>query len=155
MADVGLEAVVALQGGHQGRDRVGGDLGDPPALGADQVHVLGLGGQMVPGRAVPEVGVGHQAELFEQLKRTVDGGDIHAACGLLYVGPDFLGRGVLQLGDRREDQLALWRHAVATGPQCLVPRLRHGPRVARARAPRDRRGGRGAISLLPARATLT
>ena len=126
----------------RGRDRFRGDLGDPPALGADQVHVLGLGGQVVPGRAVPEVGVGHQAELFEQFQRAVDGGNVHAAGGLLHVGPDFLGRGVLQLGDRREDQLALWRDAVATGPQSLVPRLRHGPRVARARAPRDH-GGRG------------
>ncbi len=116
VADIGLESVTLVQGGHQGRYRLGRDLGDPPALSADQVHVLGLFGQVIPGRSVPEVGVGHQAELLEQFERAVHGGNVHAAGGLLDVGPDFLGRGVLQPGDRREDQLALGRDAVATGP---------------------------------------
>ena len=129
-----METVFFVESGNQRRDRVGGYLGDAAAFRADQVHVLGFGGQVVAGRAVTEVGVRHQAELLEQFECPVDGGNVHAAGGLLHVSPDLLGRGVLQLGDCREDQLALGRDAVAAGSQRLVPRLRHGPRLVRARA---------------------
>ena len=43
VADVGLEAVAFLQGGDQRADGVRPDLGDPAAVAADQVHVVGVG----------------------------------------------------------------------------------------------------------------
>src|SRR5215469_14592105 len=129
MADIRFEAIFVVKGGNQRRHRVGGYLGDAAASRADQVHVLGFGGQMVTGCAVAQMGVRHQTELLEQFEGPVDGGDVDAARGLLDVGPDLLRRGVLELGDRREDQLTLGRNAVTAGSQRLVPRLRHGPRL--------------------------
>src|SRR5262249_62159949 len=102
-------------------------------------------------RAGPRMGVVPRAELGRRFESVVDGGAVKAAGGLLDVSPDLPGRGVLQLGHRRQDQLALRRDAVATGPDRLVPRLRHGPRVTRARAPRGPGGARHGITRLPPR----
>jgi len=46
VADVGLEAVALIQAGDQRPDRVRADLGDPAAVAADQVNVVGVGGQV-------------------------------------------------------------------------------------------------------------
>src|SRR5215472_7099056 len=112
VTDIRFEAIFVVKGGDQRRHRVGGYLGDAAASRADQVHVLGFGGQMVAGCAVAQVGVRHQAELLEQFEGPVDGGDVDPARGLLDVGPDLLWRGVLELGDCCEDQLTLGRNAV-------------------------------------------
>src|SRR5215469_3091868 len=124
---VGLEPVLGVQRRDQGARGLGGQLGHPATLAADQVHVLRLRREMVAGRAVPEVGVGDQAELLEQLERAVDRGEVHAPRRLVHLGADLLGRGVMQPGDGLQDELALWGNAVAAGPQRGVPRLRHGP----------------------------
>src|SRR6185437_758775 len=129
VAHVGLEAVLAVQRGDQRADLLRADLGDPAALRADQVHVCGLGRQVVARRPMPEMGMRDQAELFEQLQRPVDGGDVHPAGGLLDVGADLLGSGVLQLGHRLQHQLALWGDPVAARPQFLIPRLDHARRL--------------------------
>src|SRR5215468_345933 len=138
VTDVRFEAIFVVEGGNQRRYRGGGYLGDAAAQRADQVHMLRFGGQVVAGCAVAQVGVRHQAELLQQFQGPVDGGDIDAARGLLDVGPNLLGRGVLQPGDCRQDQLTLGRDTVAAGSQRLVPRLRHGPRLASARGRWDR-----------------
>ena len=56
---------------------VGLGVDDRAAGVADHVDVVVLG-RPVGRRAVPEVGVPHQAELLEQLERAVDGGDVDA-----------------------------------------------------------------------------
>ena len=83
--------------------------------------MVGVGGQVVDGRAVPEVGVGDHADLLEQLERAVDGRDVDPARGLLDLGADFLGGGVIEPRHRLQDELALRRHPVAAGSQLLVP----------------------------------
>src|SRR2546430_10003438 len=127
VAEVRLEAVVFVQSGYQGLDRVRGNLGDAAAGRADQVHVIRFGRHVVPGSAVSQVGVGDQAELFQQLQRAVDGRDVHPAGRLPHVRPDLLGTGMLKLGDGPQPKLPLGLDALAAGPQLLVPRLRHGP----------------------------
>src|SRR6201996_44130 len=85
VTDIGLESLVGLQGRNQRPGHVRADLGDLPAAPADQVHVVGVLSQVVGGGAVPEVGVGHHAQLFEQLQRAVDGGDVDAAGRLAHL----------------------------------------------------------------------
>ena len=121
VAYVGLEAVPFVQGGDQGTDCVRADLGDPAAVPADQVHVVGVGGQVVGRRPVMEVGVGDHADVLEQLERAVDGGDVDAAGGLLDLGADLFRGRVVELRHRFQHELALRRHPVAAGPQLLVP----------------------------------
>ena len=118
---VGLEAVAFVEGGDQGADRVRADLGDPAAVTADQVHVVGVGGQVVGGRPVVQVGVGDHADLLEQFERAVDGGDVDAARGLLDLGADLLRGRVIEPRHRLQDELALRRHPVAAGSQLLIP----------------------------------
>src|SRR5581483_10038465 len=125
VAHVGLEAVPLVEGGDQGTDRVRADLGDPAAVAADQVHVVGVGGQVVRGRAVPEVGVRDHADLLEQLERAVNGRDVDAARGLLDLSADLLRGRVTEPRHRLQDELALRGHPVATGTQLLVPAV-HG-----------------------------
>src|ERR1700759_252629 len=84
VADVGIEPLLGLQGRNQRPGHVRADLGDLPAAPADQVHVVGVLGQVVGGGAVPEVGVADHAQLFQQLQRAVDGGDVDAAGGLAH-----------------------------------------------------------------------
>src|ERR1700691_2118278 len=90
VADVGFEAVAFVQAGDQRADRVRADLGHPAAIAADQVNVVAGGGQVVGGRAVVQVRVGDHADLLEQFKRAVDGGDVDAARGLVDLSADFL-----------------------------------------------------------------
>src|SRR5580658_71400 len=132
MADVGLEAVALFQPGDQRADRVRADLGHPAAVAADQVHVVGVGGQVVGGRTVldVEVRVDDQADLLKQLEGAVDGGDGDAAGGLLNVVADLFRGRVAEPGHRLEDELALRRYPVATGTQLLIP-AEHGRALGR------------------------
>src|SRR5215469_15468132 len=138
---VGLEPVLGVQRRDQGARGLGGQLGHPAALPADQVHMLRFGREVVARSAVPEVSVGDQAELLEQLEGAVDRGDVHAPRRLVHLGADLLRRGVVQPGDGLQDELALWGNAVAAGPQRGVPRLRHEPESSKpliTRLPRRR-----------------
>lgn len=98
------------------------DLADLPAATADQVHVIGLGGQMVGGGTVPQMGVGDHAELLKKLKGPVDGRDVHPASGLPHPVADLLWSGVLAGLDRLKHQLALRSDPVTARPQFLMPR---------------------------------
>ena len=73
-------------------------------------------------RAVAEVGVRDEAELFEQFERPVDGGDVDAAGGRTYPLGDLVRRGVPERGAGLEDELALRRQPVSPRPQVLMPR---------------------------------
>ena len=121
VADVGLEAVLLVQRGDQGADRVGADLRHPAALTAEQVHVVGVAGQVIDGRTVPEVGVGDHPDLLEQFERPVDGGDVDPARRPLHLGADLLRGRVIESCHRLEHELALWRNPVAAGTKLFVP----------------------------------
>jgi len=99
MTDVSKEALALIQRRYQRPDRGFVDLGDLPATLANKVHVLGLGRQVVAGSAVPEVGVGDEAEVLKELERPVDGRDVHSPGGLPDVGEDLLRSRVLQPGN--------------------------------------------------------
>ncbi len=64
-----------------------------------------------------QVGVPHQPQLFEQLERPIDGGDVDTSRALLDPRRDLVGRTVLERLDGFEYQLPLWGQAVATGAQ--------------------------------------
>ena len=80
---------------------------------------------MIPVRAVSEMGVGDQPDLLEQLKGSVNGGEIYPDCLLLDLGVDLLGSSVLEGRDSLENELALRGDTVTAGPQRVIPRLRH------------------------------
>jgi hypothetical protein len=92
---------------------------------AEAIGLVGVGGQVVGRRPVPEVGVGDHADLLEQLERAVDGRDVDPARGLLDLGADLLRGGVIEPRHRLQDELTLRCHPVAAGPQLLVPPV-HG-----------------------------
>ena len=87
----------------------GGDLGDGAAAVADQVHVLVLVHRVVR-RAVPEVGVAHQPQPFEQVQAAVDRGDVHRRGLALHLRADLLGGRVAEGADGVEHELALRCH---------------------------------------------
>ena len=126
MGDVGLEAGGGVQRGDQAGHRRGLQLRDPLAFPADQVHVLGLGGQVVPGCAVAQVRVADQADLLQQLQCPVDGREIDPGRAAPDLGVNVLRRRVLEAADCLQHQLALGGDPVAPGAQRIVPRLRHG-----------------------------
>jgi hypothetical protein len=64
MPHIGQESLMLLERDNERPDRGLVRLGDPLALAADQVHVLGVLGQVVGRRAVVEVAVLNQAEIF-------------------------------------------------------------------------------------------
>jgi hypothetical protein len=123
--DVGLEVFSLLKCHHKRPYGLLVDLRDLPAPVADEVHVLGLGSQVVSGGTVEQVRVRHEPELLEQLERPVDGGHIDGAGGLPYVGEYFLRSSVLQPRNGLEHQLALRRDAVSARPKRVVPLLHH------------------------------
>ncbi len=133
MAHVGLEAVLGIEGAHQRADRGRLKLDDRAAGAADQVHVLGVGGQVIAVRAVPEMGVGDQPDLLEQLQGPVNGGKVESDSRLLDLGVYLLRGGVLEPGDCLEDELALRCHPVPAGPQRVIPRPRHALSLVTAR----------------------
>ena len=95
------------------------DLLDPATAAADQVDVLPLGRRVVGGRAVRQVGVCDEADLFEQFQRAVDGGDVDAGGGLGDLGVHLVGRGVPEFVYGLEHELTLRRQAQATLAQYL------------------------------------
>ena len=72
MAAIDLEAELRPHGGKEGLQRAGGDLQDPAALLADEVLVVVLG-QVEDCRAVGEMRVIDDPELFEGVERPIDG----------------------------------------------------------------------------------
>lgn len=64
-----------------------------------------------------QMGVPHQPQLFEQLERPIDGGDIDTGRALLDPRRDLVGRAVLEHLDGFEYQLPLRGEAVATSTQ--------------------------------------
>lgn len=64
-------------------------------------------------RAVAEMGVPYDADLFEQVQRAVDGRDVHRWRGLLYLLTDLFRSSVPELSYGFEDELTLWGHAQA------------------------------------------
>jgi len=82
---------------------------------------------------VPKVGVRDEADLLEQLKSAVNGGEIDSDCRLLDLGVDLLGSSVLQSCDSLKDELALRGNPVTAGPQRVIPRLRHAVESMQAR----------------------
>jgi hypothetical protein len=66
---------------------------------------------------VGQVGVVDQPELFEQLERAVDGGDVDPGSPLTHVVVHLLGRGVAQLVHCFEDELALRGESQAALPE--------------------------------------
>jgi len=127
-------ALVLLQRDDQRPDRGLVNLDHLLALAADQVHVPGLLGQVIAGRAVVDVGVLDQAKLLEQLECAVDSRDVHAAGGLPDFDADLLGRGVLEPGHGFQDELALRGDTVSTGPQRVIPRVHHDQSLVRGRS---------------------
>ncbi len=125
VANIGLEAKLRIQGPDQGSDSRRVELDDRAATAADEVDMVGVGGQVIPVRTVPEMRVRDQADLLEQLKGSVDGGEIDSDCRLLDLGVDLLGSSVLEPRDGLEDELALRGNPVTAGPQRVIPRLRH------------------------------
>src|SRR5260370_23328566 len=119
--------MLAIERAHQAAHGFRGDFRHLSAVPADEVHMIGLGREVIGRSAVAEVGVGDQAELLEQLERAVDRGDVHTPCGLPYLGADVLWRRVFQLVDRFEHELPLRRDTVSPRPELLVPRPGHGP----------------------------
>src|SRR5260370_8899674 len=127
VTDVGLEPMLATERAHHAPHGFRGDFRHLSAVPADEVHMIGLGREVIGRSAVAEVGVGDQAELLEQLERAVDRGDVHTPCGPPYLGADVLRRRVFQLVDRFEHELPLRRDTVSPRPELLVPRPGHGP----------------------------
>ena len=128
---------------RQGLQRVDVDLVDRAAVMTDQVDVLVLG-RRVRRRAVPEMGVLHDAELLQQVQRAVDRGDVHRGRRLLHPRTDGFRRRVAELDDRVEHQLALRGHAQATAVQRL-PQFGVHPVDGRPRTRREPPGGRGRL----------
>lgn len=133
MADVGLEAILGVQGPDQGRDCHRIELNDRAATAADEVDVLRIGREVIPVRPMPEMGVRDQADLFQQLEGSVNGGEIDSHCLLPDLGVDLLGSSVLERRDSLEDELALRGNPVTAGPQRVIPRLRHADESMQAR----------------------
>lgn len=123
MAHVGEESLTLIERGNEWPDGYLVDLSDTFALTAHQVHVVGVLGQVVRGRAVVQVAVLDQAKLLEQLERPVDSRDVDTAGGLANLAVDLLRRGVLQPGDSLQNELALGGDAVAASPEGVIPRL--------------------------------
>jgi 4-amino-4-deoxychorismate lyase len=98
------------------------------AVAADEVHVPRLVDVVVGRSAVGQVGVRHQVELFEQLQRAVDGGDVHTGGLLADRVVHLLGRGMAEPAHRVEDELALRRKPQAAIAQ-QVGKLGHGPMI--------------------------
>lgn len=106
MAGVNHEPESGPQPLDQVGELLGRHFGDGCAAVAHQVNVpVALGG--VARRAVPEVGVLHQIETFEQLKGAVNGGDIDRGRDALDVLADALRGGMFQFPHRVEHQLTL------------------------------------------------
>src|SRR2546421_3363831 len=118
---VGLEAEGRAQlAGERCRDR-DVRLQHGAAVPADQMHVVVPVGQVVRGRAVPQMRVADQPQLLKQLQRAVDGRDVDAARGTPHLAEDVVGGGVFQGIDGFEHQLALRRQPVAALTQLLLP----------------------------------
>ena len=75
-----------------------------------------VGRGVVRRRAVPEVGVGDQPELLEQLQRAVDGGDVDAA-GVRCTAAQISSGVPCRARYRLQHELALRRQPVALRPQ--------------------------------------
>jgi hypothetical protein len=133
MADIGLEAILGVQGPDQRSDSRRVELDDRAATAADKVDVLRIRRQVIPVRSVPEMGVRDEADLLEQLEGAVNGGEIDSDCRLLDLGVDLFGSSVLQSCDSLKDELALRGNPVTAGPQRVIPRLRHAPESSEAR----------------------
>ena len=71
-----LEAEPALRALRHRLEEILGRLDGRAADLADEMAVC-LGGEVIGGRAVPEVGVDHHAEALELLEVPVDGGGVH------------------------------------------------------------------------------
>lgn len=118
---VGLEPVVFGEPVDGGGHDVGGNLRYRSASSAHQVHVLRVVRNVVRRRAVAEVSVRDQRQLFEQIKRSIDRRDVDPACGLAHLGEDvFCGR-MTKRHDRLEHKLPLGREPVSLGTQLTLP----------------------------------
>jgi hypothetical protein len=102
-------------------DNLGPDLGDGAAAAADEVHMPGILRDVVGGRAVAEVRVGHQGEFLEKVERAVHGGHVHAAGDLAHVIDDLFGGGVPKCRDGLEHELALRGEPITLRPQPALP----------------------------------
>ena len=132
MADISLEAILGVQSADEGSDSRRVELDDRAATPADEVDMLRVGRQVIPVRSVPEMGVRDEADLLEQLKGSVNGGEIDSDCRLLDLGVDLLGSSVLEPCDSLKNELALRGNSVTAGPQRVIPRLRHVPESSEA-----------------------
>jgi hypothetical protein len=73
MPDIGQESLILLKRRDKRADGGLVDFGHPFARPADQVHVLGVLGEVVGRRPVMQVIVLYQAKLLEQFQRAVHG----------------------------------------------------------------------------------
>ena len=123
MADVRDEAVA---GDHLVRELLrAADVGrlDVAAAPAHQVDVVGMGGEVIAGRAVPEVGVRDDAEFLEELQRAVHGRGAHRRRHRLHLLPDLVGRGVAEPLQSADDEPALRGRAQTARAQHRVELL--------------------------------
>lgn len=87
------------------------------------MDVLGVVRDVIRRCAVAQVGVRNESELFEQIERAVDGGDVDAGRSFAHFGDDLIGSGMPETGDGFKDELPLRSEAVAPRPQLAVPAL--------------------------------
>ncbi len=107
MPEVDQERVLPLKRRGERVEKVGGDLADVTAVTADEMYVLLLADGVIRGRAVGQVGMGHEAEFLEQLQGAVDRGDVDTGGGLRHLEVDLVGRGVAKAVHRLEHELTL------------------------------------------------
>jgi len=115
-----------LEGGPQPvsqlTEQLGGRLSDRATPVTHQVNVLVVV-RRVAGCPVPEVGVPDHAKPFKQIKRAVDGRDVHRRSEPLYSDADLLRRRVPELTHRIQHQLPLRCHPQPTLVQGAAQRF--------------------------------
>ena len=91
VADVGGEAALLGQEVHEGLGQGQRDAVDLIAAAADQMDVNLVLDGVVRGRSMTEVGMGDESDLFENLERPVDSGEIDPRGPSLHFGQYFFG----------------------------------------------------------------
>jgi len=117
MVYVGAEPVLLKQGALQGQKwRFRGLYSGATPL-ADQMVVVTFFGGMIAKSPAPQVGLGYQAQILQQLKGAVDSGDINMGISGTDQGMDILSAYVvIALLKCGEDELALWGQPVPQLP---------------------------------------
>ena len=114
---VDLEAVSRLCRSGQAVEDLRGYFDADTALFADEVTV-GAGGEVVGGRAVGEMGVDDDAQLFELIEVAVNGGEVGVGGLGLDLGGQLFGGPVPGLIDEGlEQEAARAGHSPAAGPE--------------------------------------